>query len=459
MIKVLFIHSVDPLSELESRCPPLWPGLLAAAADRRVGEGRIEHKYLMRDLEIELDEFQPDIVGIGSVTQNFPYAMEHARICKERYLPVLIGGSHISTLPHKLPDVMDIGCVGESEETYADLMALYLDTGAFPKEDLENIPGLVFSKNGELIQTPFRPLAENLDDLAHPKRSIYGKQPSPYLMTSRGCPYTCTFCAPTRYWKKTRFASPEYVMEEIDEVVAGGARHISFYDELFVAHKKRVRKIAELIIERGYHKIVRFHCNVRANLITAEMAQILRSFNVRSVAFGLESGNDRVLQYLKGESVTVEDNELAVNYMKDVGIDVTAFFIIGSPDETREEIMDTYNFIKNSRIDFFEVNVLLPYPGTPVWDWCMEKGLVSEEMDWHRLNMNFECSTNGALILSQTLTVEEIRKLYNKFRRLRWYRIITHLPRSNRLGEVPRMAVGIAREMIVRFWRKAAFGT
>ena len=140
--------------------------------------------------------------------------------------------------------------------------------------------------------------------------------------------------------------------------------------------------------------------------------------------------------------------------LKEAGIQVNASFVIGSPDETGAEVMDTFRFIRHSSLDFVDTYVLTPLPGTPIWTLAAKRGLVSDDMDWSRLNVNFEYSWRKAVIVSERLSREDIRRLYMRFRRQRVYRILKALPRSPWLSDVPRVAFGIILEKALRLGRK-----
>jgi len=227
--------------------------------------------------------------------------------------------------------------------------------------------------------------------------------------------HNCTFCASTRYWNKLRFFSAEYVVAELKEMVEKyGAKRISFYDDLMIADKPRLEKIADLIQRESVLSKIKFGINARANLITDHTAQVLKAMHVNSVGMGLESGNERTLRYLKGGSVSVQDNYNAVKILHKYGIAANASFIIGSPDETREEILDTLRFIKASGLNFVDTFVLVPFPGTPVWEYAKSIGVVSDDMDWNRLEI-YHPKQGYAISLSKTLSPEEINELYKKF--------------------------------------------
>jgi radical SAM superfamily enzyme YgiQ (UPF0313 family) len=140
---------------------------------------------------------------------------------------------------------------------------------------------------------------------------------------------------------------------------------------------------------------------------------------VVSVNMGMESGNGRVLQYLKGSNISVAHHRDCIDRLHRHGIKANASFVIGSPDETKEEILDTLNFIKTSGLDFVETYVLTPFPGNPIWDYAKSIGVVSDDMDWSRFTMDYYSNPNP-IHLSSQLTSKEIKKLYRKFKIQRW---------------------------------------
>jgi magnesium-protoporphyrin IX monomethyl ester (oxidative) cyclase len=201
--------------------------------------------------------------------------------------------------------------------------------------------------------------------------------------------------------------SAEYVVNEIKYLYdTYDVTFISFYDDLFIADIPRLKKIVALLKEYNLLGKIKFSCSCRANLITPETSELLKKLNVVSVAMGLESGCKNTLKFLKGNTVSVDDNKKAIKLLTDAGIFANAAFIIGSPQETKEEMMETYNFIKKSKLYFFDTYFLTPMPGTPIWEYAKNKGLVSDDMDWERLDK------------------EEMLKIYRKFEKLHWYFMI-----------------------------------
>lgn len=429
MKRIMFIDAVDPISKFRERFSPLWPAYLAAYIEEYIGPEEFEFYLLKGNIEKGLKLFRPHVVAISSVSANYNFAIEYARITKRFSLPVIIGGIHISHMPSSLTKDMDVGCIGEGEETFLELMRFYLDFRDFSSQSLAKINGIVYRDNGKLITTPARSLLDSLDQIPHPKRSLLGYRTTDTMLTARGCPYRCVFCSVSRYWKKVRFASPEYITEEIRELIESGVRIIKIYDDLFTFNKKRLEQVADMIAVNGFHRRARFACWCRANTVTKEVVDALKLMNVVSVELGLESGCERTLKYLKG-NVTVEENWKAIDLLKNAGIQTNATFIIGAPDETEEEVMQTYEFIKRSRLDTVTVNRLIPFPGTPVWEYASKKRLVSEDMDWSRINQT---------ILSERLSANQLLRVLKKFKRLCFVKRLKALPRSPWLKEAPKI--------------------
>ena len=418
---VLLIDALNPTMGLESRFAGLGLAYLVASARRAFPDAGLQFRIADRDVSAALDGFQPHLVGISSTSQNFNCAIQYADLAACRGIPVVVGGAHVTALPSSLPRTA-VGVLGEGEGTFVDLLWALLE-GRFDRESWARIRGLAFWDETGLRQTEPRPMAKELDQIPMPARDLLKVTSHANMITSRGCPYRCAFCFSTRFWAKVRFFSPEYVVEEIAKLVRDyRVETITFYDDLFVANRRRVEEIATLLEHRGLAGRVKFTCYVRANLVNPALAKLLRRIGVVSVAMGLESGDDEVLRFLKG-GVTVEQNRQALVMLKAEGIATSGTFVIGSPRESREQIMRTYEFVRTSPLDLFDVFLLTPLPGTPIWQLAKERGLVADEMDWSRLEINPYRSLEKALVLSEVLTPGEVGRLYRKFRRLRARRI------------------------------------
>jgi len=440
-LRILLINSLNPNVEVEGRYPSLGLGYLASSARKALPGERLEFLVADKDIRKAADGFRPHLAGISSVSQNFDIAKARAAYFAAKGIPVVMGGVHASALPETVPDGVAAACLGESEDTLVDIIRAMLGGGLTPGA-LSGIPGIAYRDGGRLAYTEARPQKADMDTIPMPARDLLDIRPHTYMFTSRGCPYRCTFCSSSRFWDKLRFFSAEYVVDEIGTLVRDhGVTMISFFDDLFVANFKRVEEIVVLLEKRGLLGKVRYTCSCRANVVKPELAALLKRMGVVSVGMGLESGDDDVLRYLKGGQISVAQNHRAVDILKGAGIAANGSFVIGSPDETREQVMRTYSFIKESRLDLFDVYLLTPFPGTPLWEDAKARGLVTDNMDdWSRLDVNVYRDPGKAVIMSGTLSREEVIALYKKFRRLRLVRNAVKVLGHPMKKDIPRMA-------------------
>lgn len=415
--RFLLINAIDITKSLQTSLPPLSLGYLVSSLRSKFGQDLIDFKIVDRDIKNEINIYKPDIVGITSVSQNYNYAMQYAKIAKKHKVPVLIGGTHITVLPTTLAKDMDVAVIGEGEEAIKELFSIYLDKGRFDKKDLVKVKGLAFWDGKKLVQTEKRAPITKMDTIPNPARDLMRIEKCTHVFSSRGCPYRCVFCASSRFWNSTRFFSAKYVVAEVKYLYDHfGVREIDFWDDLFIVSKSRVKEIVSLLRKEKLLGKISFSCAVRSNLINGSMARLLKIMNVKWVSMGLESGNLRILNYLKGDTINIKDHVRAIRIFKKYGIEPSASFIIGSPTETREEIMQTFKFIKDSKLRGFGVYVLTPLPGTPIWEYAKEREMVNEKMDWSTLNVEFLENHKEAIILSETLTRDELYRLIMMFK-------------------------------------------
>jgi radical SAM superfamily enzyme YgiQ (UPF0313 family) len=422
--RVLLVNAVNPFVEAQNRYPALGLGYLVAMLRRELGDA-VEVRLVEDEVAATIRDWRPHLLGLSSVSQNYNLAKSYAELGRQAGIPVIIGGYHITELPSNLTKAMNVGVLGEGEFALVELVELYREHGALPPAKLAGIEGLVYWDGDEQIQTAPREVVgkkeKNLDALPMADRSMMRVRPHSNMLTSRGCPYNCTFCASTRFWPNIRYFSPEYMMEEIKHLRDSyGVKYITFHDDLFIANTKRLAGLHELVMREGLPKQgFRFSCASSATRITDDTARMLKEMNFVSISMGLESGNQEVLTRLKGTAFKVEINENAVHTLHKHGIHPHASFILGEPQETVEQMMETYDFIKRNPLSLVNLYVLTPLPGTPQWHAAKAKGLVSDDMDWDQLNISFELDWKRVILVSETVSREQLHKVYQKFRRLR----------------------------------------
>ena len=426
-IRILFVNAVNPYVEAQNRYPALGLGYLIAMVRRTFGD-RVEPLLVEDGVEEAIQAWRPQLLALSSVSQNFNLAMAYARAGRSAGIPVVVGGYHITELPSSLTPDMDVGVLGEGERAICELVELLLEHGSLPAAKLSGVRGIVYWEAGERVLTEPREVvgksSRSLDELPMPDRTMMRVRPHSNMLTSRGCPYNCTFCASTRFWPNIRYFSPEYMIEEVKHLRdTYGVRYITFHDDLFIANVKRLEGFHELVLREGLPKQgFRFSCASSATRITDDMARMLKEMNFVSVSMGLESGNQEVLTRLKGRAFRVDINEQAVHTLHRHGIHPHASFIIGEPQETLEQMEETYRFIRRNPLSLVNIYVLTPLPGTPVWHDARARGLVADDMDWDLLNISFELDWQRVILVSQAVSREELHRMYQRLRRLRLYK-------------------------------------
>ncbi|MDP2750695.1 MAG: radical SAM protein [Nanoarchaeota archaeon] len=382
-------------------------------------------------------KLSPEIIGLSAMTIHYSRAIRFAQKIKEtkelKNSIVILGGVHISTLPESLDQVFDLAVIGEGEETMLELVNLFRSKGKnFSNKDLRNIRGLAFYENKKVFQTLRRPLIDPLDKIPVIDRDFFSQRYFEKsiletkkavrlsgVLTSRGCPYKCRFCSTSLFWNRIRFHSVKHVVDEIEYLMKHkNIDFISIWDDLFFVDKRRIREMIKEMRQRKLLGKVKFNATARANLVDDELCQLGKELGVVYFNFGFESGSDRMIKYLKKESVGYEDNKRAVILCKKYNICVGAAFIIGSPTETEQDIRATINFIKfmkkYSNVDLVWMSIMSPLPGTEMWEIAKKRGKVSNQMkNWSIFS---EYSLEGPMLLDESLSREKFMELFKEAR-------------------------------------------
>lgn len=382
--------------------PPLGLGYLASYLEMqghsvRIWDGFVE-PYHPKDLYEIVEKY--DLLGIQVMTTFAHQSYEFAETLKSRFQdkPIVLGGTHVSALPQeaiKNPFV-DYVVAGEGEVTLAELCGA-LEQG----KNIENIWGVYSrSTNGTVRFGGPREMSK-VDSMPFPARHLFNWDKYSVadgsdgmrmaILTSRGCPYSCAFCSSSKLWQRARFHSAEYITREIKSLTTEyGVRAFDIWDDLFTINKRRLRKLVSLMEKERLLGETTFTCMARVNTLDEEVCSLLRDLGVTSLNFGFESGNQRILNMLKG-GVAVEDNKKAIQLARESGFQVYGSLILGSPTETIEEMRDTINFIdyaKENGVDSLWAFVMTPFPGTEMWEIAKKRGKVSDDMGWSTLHLH-----------------------------------------------------------------------
>jgi len=421
--------------EKDYGCLPIGLANLAAYV-RKYGTYK-DIKIIDREDPVSaIKNYNPDIIGIGVVSEQYQRGNQLAgELKKITKVPIIIGGAHITAMPKQLINSnFDLGVMGEGEITFLELLNLYKKESKLEVRNLRKIKGIVFKNlEGDVEITPRRELMKNLDDMPSPAFDLLKMKehyliPGPagvnligirgYIMTSRGCPYNCVYCGSNTAWggRGVRWHSAERVTEDIKKLFnLYRVNHFVVYDDLMIVNRERLKKIIDLLEKENILKKIDFELYGRANIIDEEMCQLLRKMNVTSIAFGLESGSEKMLKYLKKGNVTVEQGKKAVALCCKYGLKVTGLFIIGSPGETEEDLQKTFDFIKDPNLSSVQVYQATPLPGTELWERAIKDKIISEDF-YEYENRGKVLEFNPEAVLTKEMSKEIFAKWLKKFR-------------------------------------------
>lgn len=344
-----------------------------------------ENHPILQEVSHTISNFNPDIVGITVWTTFAASAFKIASLCKEydRSVPVVMGGPHVSIKYDEVlkicPDV-DFLIRGEGEETFLELVRMIGERWGNKNATFNNIKGISYRQNGEMVHNPQREFVKDLDAIPFPARDLllnkdsYNSEDMGLLMTSRGCPYNCSYCA-TGIWKrKVRYRSVDNIIKEIKFLIdAYGTKQFTFKDDSFTVNKKRVLELCDRLIKEKIN--INWDCNTRVNLINEDLLSKMKKAGCNSIKVGIETGSEKILKLMR-KGITFEQCRKSANLFRKVGIHWTGYFMMGLPSETKEEVYQTLKFMKELKPDFASFSVYEPFPGTELFEIGIKKGLV-----------------------------------------------------------------------------------
>ncbi len=347
-------------------------------------------------------EYQPALVGLTAMALTMPSAEEiihEIRILKKDTI-IVLGGVFASALPkdtmQKIKD-LDYLVFGEGEKTIVNLVE-----HVTKKKRLSEIKGLVFRKNGKIIQNQPQDLIKDLDTIPFPARDLlpiklYAKRHVVRgfsrkemkiieMIASRGCPNQCIFCASkVVFGNSVRYRSYVNIVEEIEECIEKyDVEHIAFMDDTFTINKELVRKLCGFFSE----KKLTWDCNVRVDAVNYELLRLMVKSGCTRLSFGVESGSDEILKKIK-KNITVKQVINAVKDAKKAGIRyVECCFMIGSHiDETVDDVGATIKLIHKLMPDILALSIMCPYPGTEIYDMMVDRGYLDKNPDWTQFSL------------------------------------------------------------------------
>ncbi len=361
----------------------------------------------------------PDMVGFSTFGSSGRTAAKISGKLKEQNpnLTIVFGNQYATFNSERILrkyDSVDIIVRGEGERTIVELVKC-LDQ----KDELKRVNGVAFRREDQVVSTPDRQLMNDLDSLPFPDRSLIdveyhcvigGANVAPKrftsIVSSRGCVYQCRFCTCTQFARnRWRPRSVQSTLEELQSLSGEGYKQFIFVDDSFTANQRRVIKLCRKMREQKID--LEWICEGRVDNCSLEMLREMANAGCKILYFGIESANQRILDYFN-KGTTPKQSEIAVKKARKAGIDVIiGSFIVGAPDETRAEIKNTVEFAKRIPIDLPQFNILGIYPGTALWKEFEANGLVDGEEYW-------ETGISVADICPSAVPTDEIKHLIHQ---------------------------------------------
>lgn len=423
-------------------------GLAYVAATLRVAGHTVEiidinsQRISDKVIELRLINSNINLVGITTTTPTYNNALSLARIVKQvSGAYVVLGGVHVTMLPEESvthPQI-DFVIAGEGEITILELI------GALENQtDLSQIDGLIFKRDGKIIRNRLRQQIDNLDSLPFPARDLFQNNKYTYpdslyrktapIITSRGCFGKCIYCLIPIICRNTcRFRSAKNVVDEIESLKnVYGIQEIHFWDDNFIGLKNRVFEIKDELRARNIRLKYAFPNGIRADFVTEDILLALKDIGTYSIAIGVESGNQSVLNFAN-KNIKLSRIQEVFRMLKKLKFETWAFFMFGLPKEDRESIQETINFAKILDPDVAKFHIFKPFPGLPLFNDLKGRGMIKDfNYDNYGIHNKPVHHFNG-------ITEEDIskwqKKAYKKFY-LRPKKFFSHLFRLKSLYRI-----------------------
>lgn len=399
-MKILFIQPSDSHVDGSLKggvwhAPPL--GIASLAAFLR------ERKHISKILDLAIDEkdpkkvckeFSPDYVGFSVTTPLLLEANILAKELKENFpeLNIIFGGPHPSTDIKGVlkQDFVDFVVFGEGELTLAELLE---------SKPLGGIRGLAYKEGGEIRINPPRELIRNLDSLPmptwdllniykYPDHPLSIRRPNISIITSRGCPFGCTYCSKSVFGRTFRKMSYKKVVDQMEYLINNyGIKEFQIIDDVFTLDKERVNNICKEILKRKLKIKWMTPNGVRVDSLDIDTLKVMKHAGCHYLYLGIESGSSKILDRIK-KGITLDQVQKTVKMINKTGIHVGAFFMFDLPDETIEDIRQTIDFAKSLKIDSVKFGILVPLPGTEIFEEFKKKGFIKNfdysTYFWHK---------------------------------------------------------------------------
>ncbi|MEJ2201031.1 MAG: radical SAM protein [Desulfuromonadaceae bacterium] len=436
--RILLVHPLGynveaaggDISRLANIMPPLGLASIAAFLEQRGIRASLIDCYAhpaasRRRIRDTLLAERPAYLGLSCTTASFLDGVRLAELARE-LLPgigIVFGGTHVSALRERLLrefPVIDCLVVGEGELTLAELLEAGIDRA-------ETVPGLVCrSRDGEILFTGYRETGLELDELPFPAYEKlagfpaayrlpifnYPKAPNTSCISSRGCPYACSYCDRSVFRRSFRYNSANYLYEHLRYLRDRfGIRHVNFYDDQFTFNRPRVEAFCRLLVDRPLG--MTFNCAVRAEHVDAELLRRMKTAGCWMASLGIETGDAELLaQHRQNADLGMLADR--VRLIKQAGIRTKGLLMMGLPGESEASIRRSMEYVFSLPLDDFNLAKFTPFPGSPLYQNIHELG--SFEEDWEKMDcMAFQ-------FVPQGMTRERLEELFQHFYRSHFQR-------------------------------------
>ncbi len=372
--------------------PHLGLAYLAAVIEAEKHQVRlidIDAEHLDKNKLIAIFEAEnPDLVGITATTPVIYSALGIAELAKKHSKALTVmGGMHATLMPEECAqnEFVNFVVFGEGEFTLVELVDQFKGENLFSA-----VKGLVYKKEGKIIKNEAREPIQDLDALPFPARHLFKNQKYTYpdaikfpafpIITSRGCPGNCTFCtAKYMHGKRFRNRGAANILDEVELLIREyGAKEIHIWDDNFITNRNRVYEFRDGIIKRNIKVLFSFPNGIRADFINKDILQALKDIGTYSIAIGVESGNQRILDNIQ-KGIKIEQIETAFKIAKELNLETWGFFLIGLPGEDAKTIEETINFAIKLDPDIAKFHILKPFPKSVVYEQLKSQGLIIDE--------------------------------------------------------------------------------
>jgi radical SAM superfamily enzyme YgiQ (UPF0313 family) len=429
--KILLVHPLGyradaaghDISRIANIMPPLGLASIAAYLEKRGTSADIVDCYARPDSDRAIRDYllaeKPSFIGLSCTTSSFHDGIRIAELARQTLpdIKTVFGGPHVSALKESLfPNfpAMDFAVIGEGEETMAEL----LRSG---RDDPATVKGIIYRQGSEASFTGYRETALVLDDLPFPAYEKLAGFPHSYRLpifnypwtpntsciSSRGCPYACSYCDRSVFRRSFRYNSATYLYEHLRYLKERfGIRHINFYDDQFTFNRQRVEEFTGLMIDRPLG--MTFNCAVRAEHIDSELLRRMKSAGCWMMSLGIESGDEELLAQHR-QNADLDGLATKIRMIKAAGIRTKGLLMMGLPGENEASIRRSMKYVFSLPIDDFNLAKFTPFPGSPIYEKIHELGTFEE--DWEKMDcMNFLFVTKG-------MTRERLETLFQEFYR------------------------------------------